>query len=931
MKKFIAILLTLALALGALSIPAMAETIVASGSYGNINWSLTIEGTLTVSGKGEIPSIDNWLDYTKDVKSVVIAGSITSIGKEAFRYCQYLTSVTIPDSVTSIGYGAFYGCSALTSLDIPNSVISIGDYAFYDCCSLISATIGNRVPSIGNYAFWNCFRLTSIDIPNSVTSIGERAFYYCSALISITLGSGVASIGEYAFHFPELETITVRAGNPVYHSKGNCLIETKSKTLVLGCKNSIIPDYITSIGDGAFSPCRSLERINIPEGVTTIGQGAFWGCLALTSITLPNSVTSIEDSAFYYCSSLTSITIPSAASIGDLFKGCSSLANVTLGNGVTSIGDNAFNDCDKLTCITIPDSVTSIGRDAFWSCSSLESITIGRGVNYIKYPFSYCYELKLVYVRSPYVAGLLTDESSAGGLITNAKTIILAEGVSATGYIRENYPFKGAATIGGENVVWYKTTDKCAVHLYEDSCDADCNICGYTRKDAHSYSGWSNDATQHWHQCTLCGEKVDAEEHIYYNACDTDCNVCGFIRQAPHLYKSTWERNDAMHWHECEFCGDRIDSSFHNYSSDNDTDCNTCGFVRDLNAHESNLLKGMTYEVVMNMYGTCTDDAHTLLTDGHYRGDGDHNWNDSAAIPGVSVEYAGTYQVNSFTFTFDEPVNLDTVVVKNVRAFFHDNSVNRHGHVKSVEVAAADGAFAEVTAVSSYVVIEGAPECAGADQQAAPQYYDIYVQLTGVENITGLRINIDTDRGNGTNAYILQLDEIEAYGTTHRHIYSSWYGNGTQHWHQCEICGEKVDVASHDYDNACDTDCNTCGYTRAIKHNYKQTWDSDDNKHWHECEICGNRIDTAAHSYDDIFDADCNICGAKREAALRGDTNGDGVTDNLDALMILKSEAGGSAFEGAALAAADVNRDGKVNNLDASLMLQFDAGLISEF
>jgi hypothetical protein len=101
----------------------------------------------------------------------------------------------------------------------------------------------------------------------------------------------------------------VDPGNTVYHSEGNCLIETDSNTLITGCKNSIIPDdgSVTGIGDNAFSDCSDLTSITIPAGVTVIGDWAFSYCGGLKSITIPDSVTSIGDYAFYDCASLTDV------------------------------------------------------------------------------------------------------------------------------------------------------------------------------------------------------------------------------------------------------------------------------------------------------------------------------------------------------------------------------------------------------------------------------------------------------------------------------------------------------------------------------------------------------------------------------------------------------------------------------------------------
>ena len=102
-------------------------------------------------------------------------GSVTSIGKDAFRECTGLTSITIPDGVTSIGNDAFAFCTRLTSIAISNSVSSLGNFVFNGCTGLTSITIPSSVTSIGDYAFNKCTSLT--EIVNNSTSISSSAAY----------------------------------------------------------------------------------------------------------------------------------------------------------------------------------------------------------------------------------------------------------------------------------------------------------------------------------------------------------------------------------------------------------------------------------------------------------------------------------------------------------------------------------------------------------------------------------------------------------------------------------------------------------------------------------------------------------------------------------------------------------------------------------
>ncbi len=336
--------------------------------------------------------------------SITIPDSVTTIGDRAIFNCYNLTSITIPDSVTTIGYMAFSGCGSLTSLTIPDSVTMIGDYAFHYCGGLTSITIGNSVTTIGEYAFFKCSELTSLTIPDSVTTIGYMAFAGCFGLTSLTIPDSVMTIGDGAFAYCyDLTSIKADSGNSVYHSKNNCLIETATSTLIQGCKNSVIPNYIMAIGGFAFAGCDSLISVTIPDSVTTIGESAFSSCDSLAIITIPDSVMTIGKGAFSFCYGLISVTISdSVTTIGDsAFSSCNSLASLTIPDSVTTIGYMAFEGCHDLTSVTIPDSVTTIGGCAFSFCYGLISVTIPDSVTTIgDSAFSSCDNLSDIYCEA---------------------------------------------------------------------------------------------------------------------------------------------------------------------------------------------------------------------------------------------------------------------------------------------------------------------------------------------------------------------------------------------------------------------------------------------------------------------------------------------------------------------------------------------------
>lgn len=203
-------------------------------------------------------------------------------------------------TIKKIGDYAFYGCN-VKSISIPEGVISIGKEAMAGCRQLNNVVVPEGVTMIKENAFRSCHTCQSISLPSTLISIGKRAFGDCSALTSIIIPASVEEIGELVFEgSKKLTSIVVEEGSLVYDSREDCnaIIETATNTLVAGCKETVIPNTVTSIGNHAFERMGVDTGMIIPNSVEKIGDYAFSMNTSFIEITIPESVTSIGHYAF---------------------------------------------------------------------------------------------------------------------------------------------------------------------------------------------------------------------------------------------------------------------------------------------------------------------------------------------------------------------------------------------------------------------------------------------------------------------------------------------------------------------------------------------------------------------------------------------------------------------------------------------------------
>lgn len=422
---------------------------------------------------------DRLFDGIKSLKEVVFEDSVTIIGSSAFWSCDSLTSVVIGKNVKTINNNAFSWAKKIIWLTeeppvgyaktrgeinyVMNDKYSeLKNQHIYPLLNSSFKVDGiEYVPSDDNpdascdvigYSFLSPTQI--INIPNivkgnhknyNVCRILPYAFHANNNVTSVTINSGINYIGTYAFgDCNNLSQIKIETENTNYDSRDNCnaIVETRTNKLIQGCKSTVIPTSIESIGDSAFYRLSSLNNLIIPNNIKSIGKYAFYRCNKLNSITLSEGLLSIGDNAFSDCNSLKSLTIPAS---------------------IEKIGNRAFISCGMSTLTILPTESISVGTLAFGYCSNLTDIktnSIGRGD-----PFIGCNEVNTIYLN-------MNKLQSLGNYLADYRKlnkIIIGDNVSYIDIYYVNYENRLTSIIVDKNNKYFDSRDSCNAIINTES------------------------------------------------------------------------------------------------------------------------------------------------------------------------------------------------------------------------------------------------------------------------------------------------------------------------------------------------------------------------------------------------------------------------------------------------------------------------------
>lgn len=283
----------------------------------------------------------------------VVLSSATSIGEDAFAYCQDLKTVSLGYRITEIPDRAFNYCHALTNINLAG-IKTVGQNAFNET-NLKNIDLSSVV-TIAKYAFVNNHNLKNVTLNPEGCVIEEGAFSYCETLDNVKNLDKVTSVGDYAFAYTAI--VSADLSGAEYIGEFSFMKEVMTDFELK------ISDKLKDIGDNPFVFC------NIKPFSTVMADEFNNIKYEYDEYTYDiNDTIKVIDGSLYKVVPTGYVLI--IHTVGD--RGTDNSNNVNVADGTVRIGAYAFAGQD-VASVVLPHSLRAVGHKAFYDCQKLNIV-----------------------------------------------------------------------------------------------------------------------------------------------------------------------------------------------------------------------------------------------------------------------------------------------------------------------------------------------------------------------------------------------------------------------------------------------------------------------------------------------------------------------------------------------------------------------------
>lgn len=499
------------------------------------------------------------------------------------------------------------------------------------------------------------------------------------------------------------------------------------------------------------------------------------------------------------------------------------------------------------------------------------------GLITMKFAVSYPSDLELLSVQN---SGLLGGWTTPAPTISSPYTIRWADSLSTTNntatgtLVTLTFKIKDSATPGAKTVSV----------IFNESRDAEGGKNSFGNASAavtvncksHSYGSYTSTGdAQHSRTCSACGN-VESANHSWNSgtvnkqpSCKEagektyTCSVCNGTKKETlpktndHSYSAWSVVDDDTHKRTCSVC-QNVESANHDWDAGQINLQPSCK-----EAGQKTYTCKTCYQKTVESLPKTNDHSYgawTKVNDATHKHTcsvcqkeetANHTWNSGAVTKKATCKEAGT---KTYTCTTCNATKAETIAKLTTHTYDHacDSDCNVCGQTRSITHNYKSAWSKDKT--------NHWHECSVCKDKKDEAKHTPGAEATETKAQTCT-----------TCGYIIKA----ALG--HKHSYAAkWTTDEKGHWYACSGCEEKGSYKEHDFENACDTDCSICGYTRETKHTYEDKWTSDKTNHWHICTGCGLKADEAAHEpgkeATETTAQTCTICSYEIAPALGGET-----------------------------------------------------------